>query len=275
MNFGIITMKKISGSLRGIQKHIFREGKSRSNPDIDAARSNENFSLLEEDLRSLEERLKDRVSQLEGQKTKTGKTRKIQKNAVKLCDFVVTMSPDELAKLSPLDQDMYFDECRQWLENRYGKENIMYAQVHLDETTPHLHVGVVPVVHDKLCAKELFTKKELKSLQEDFYRDVSAPRGLDKPLGGRKGLSVLRFKAEQARKAGQRIFEDAPQHVQNYLHDLVVEMVDKEAMEGSKEAQATFQYLKEFDDFKEGPWEWLSELEKDEKRLKSAYRDDY
>lgn len=273
MNFGIITMKKISGSLRGIQNHIFREGKSRSNPDIDAARSSENFSLIEEDLRSLEERLKDRVSKLKGQKTKTGKTRKIQKNAVKLCDFVVTMSPDELAKLEPLDRDMYFDECRQWLENRYGKENIIYAQVHLDEATPHLHVGVVPVIHDKLCAKELFTKKEMKSLQEGFYRDVSAPRGLDKPLGGRKGLSVLRFKAEQARKAGQRIFEDAPQRVQNYLHDMIREVVDAEALQGNKDAQATLQYLQEYDDFKEGPWAWLSESEKDRLRFEKEKAD--
>jgi len=276
MGFGIITMKKISGGLGGIAKHIYRDGKSKSNPDIDVSRSAENFSLLDGDPDPhLEKKFQERISQLSGQKTKTGKQRKIQKNAVKICDFVVTASPEELAKMTPDEQDGYFLAALRYLEDRYGKENILYAQVHLDEATPHLHVGVMPVVKDKLCAKELFTKQEMKDLQEDFFYNISSVYDFDKPIGGRKGLSVLRYKAEQAKKEGQRIFEDAPQHVQNYLHDLVVEMVDKEAMEGSKEAQATFQYLKEFDDFKEGPWEWLTVMEKDERKQKNAYRDDY
>jgi len=276
MGFGIITMKKISGGLGGIAKHIYRDGKSKSNPDIDAARSKENFSLLDGDPDPhLEKKFRERISQLGGQKTKTGKQRKIQKNAVKLCDFVVTASPEELAKMTPDEQDGYFLATLRYLEDRYGKENIIYAQVHLDEANPHLHVGLVPVVKDKLCAKELFTKQEMKNLQEDFFYNISSVYDFDKPIGGRKGLSVLRYKAEQARKEGQRVYEDAPQHVQNYLHDLVVEMVDKEAMEGSKEAQATFQYLQEYDDFKEGPWAWLSELEKDELRRKKERADYY
>ncbi len=276
MGFGIITMKKISGGLGGIAKHIYRDGKSKSNPDIDVSRSAENFSLLDGDPDPhLEKKFQERISQLSGQKTKTGKQRKIQKNAVKICDFVVTASPEELAKMTPDDQDGYFLTALRYLEDRYGKENVLYAQVHLDEATPHLHVGVMPVVKDKLCAKELFTKQEMKALQEDFYDNVSVVYDFEKPLGGRKGLSVLRYKAEQAKKLGRRVYEDAPQHVQNYVHDVLVEAVDYDAKNGVQEAQATFQYLQEFDDFKSGPWSWLSESKQEELRRKKERAEYY
>jgi len=274
MRFGIITMRKISGKMYGIQSHIYRQHESRSNPDIDKDRSAENYSLSmlkgEENVESL---VRSRIESLPKKKTKDGKTKAIRKNAVRLCDFVVTMSPEAMQSMDDLDQDRYFMNCVDWLEARYGQENVVYAQVHLDEANPHLHVGIVPIRNNELNAKAIFTKKEMKSLQEDFYRDISEPLGLDKPIGGVKGLETLRFKAEKARQEGQRIYEDAPQRVQNYMHDMIREVVDAEALQGNKDAQATLQYLREYDDFKEGPWEWLSESEKDRLRFEKEKAD--
>ena len=285
MGYGIITMKKISGGLGGIAKHIYRDGKSKSSPDIDVSRSAENFSLLDGDPDpQLEKKFRERVAQLSGQKTKTGKQRKIQKNAVKLCDFVVTASPEELAKMTPDDQDGFFLMSLRYLEERYGKENIIYAQVHLDEATPHLHVGLVPVIKDKLCAKELFTKQEMKALQEDFYANVSSVYDFEKPLGGRKGLSVLRYKAEQAQKQAKQaakhaFYEAAPGRVKEYIKGAVQNCIENDLTsknEYAKDAAATLKYIRD-----SGPeewkndWEYMSVADKDEKRLKSAYRDDY
>ena len=55
----------------------------------------------------------------------------------------------------PLD---YFAE-------RYGEENIISAVVHIDETTPHLHLNLIPIADGRLCAKTLFDRKELQNLQ--------------------------------------------------------------------------------------------------------------
>lgn len=49
----------------------------------------------------------------------------------------------------------------------------VFVEVHLDETTPHLHLGVVPInkVPDKGCrlsAKTLFDRKELINLSNGF-----------------------------------------------------------------------------------------------------------
>ena len=86
MRFGIITMRKISGKMYGIQSHIYRQHESRSNPDIDKDRSAENYSLSllagEENVESL---VRSRIESLPKKKTKDGKTKAIRKNAVRLC----------------------------------------------------------------------------------------------------------------------------------------------------------------------------------------------
>ena len=48
--------------------------------------------------------------------------------------------PSEVAK--------YFDCCMKFLENLVGKENIVMAQVHYDEDTPHLQAYFLPIVNE-------------------------------------------------------------------------------------------------------------------------------
>ena len=43
-----------------------------------------------------------------------------------------------------------------------------YAQVHLDETTPHMHLGVVPMTEGKLSGKTVFNRQTLKRNQSDL-----------------------------------------------------------------------------------------------------------
>lgn len=51
-----------------------------------------------------------------------------------------------------LDQEQtraFFETAKNYFAERYGLENIAYASVHLDESTPHMHMGVVPMVDGK------------------------------------------------------------------------------------------------------------------------------
>ena len=42
-----------------------------------------------------------------------------------------------------------------------GIENVINATVHMDEATPHMHLGIVPVTEDgRLSAKDIFTKTD-------------------------------------------------------------------------------------------------------------------
>lgn len=126
--------------------------------------------------------------------------RKIRDNQVRAMGFIVSTNealPDEETAKEFLDRSV------QWFGARYGYENLLAAQIHLDEGTPHVHIWIAPVIHgedghDRLCAKELFApdkrrknaegKWEVTSqgtmsrLQEDFWEQVAKPYGYERPM---------------------------------------------------------------------------------------------
>ena len=48
----------------------------------------------------------------------------------------------------PYEVTKYFDCCMKFLEDVVGKENIVMAQVHYDEDTPHLQAYFLPIVNE-------------------------------------------------------------------------------------------------------------------------------
>ena len=53
-----------------------------------------------------------------------------------------------------------------------------YANVHLDETTPHMHMGIVPMKDGKLTSKTVFNRETLKRIQEEFPKHLQE-KGFD------------------------------------------------------------------------------------------------
>lgn len=126
--------------------------------------------------------------------------RKIRDNQVRAMGFIVSTNealPDEETAKEFLDRSV------QWFGARYGYENLLAAQIHLDEGTPHVHIWIAPVIHgedgyDRLCAKELFAPDKrrknaegkwevtaqgtMSRLQEDFWEQVAKPYGYERPL---------------------------------------------------------------------------------------------
>ena len=125
--------------------------------------------------------------------------RKIRDNAVRAMGFIVSSND----ALDEKDAREFLDRSVQWFGARYGYENLLAAQIHLDEGTPHAHIWIAPVIrgedgHDRLCAKELFAPDKrrknadgkwevtaqgtMSRLQEDFWEQVSKPYGYERPL---------------------------------------------------------------------------------------------
>lgn len=161
-NFGIIRMQKFQmADVVGIQKHNQRQGKSKSNIDIDYEKTNENYDLINNKNLKYESEIKEQISERVKRKTRA--------NSVVLSEFMITASPEFMNSLSADEQKKYFEQSLDFLEKRYGKENIMYGVVHHDEKTPHMHVGIIPITKDeRLSAKDIFNRVELQSLQSDF-----------------------------------------------------------------------------------------------------------
>ena len=73
------------------------------------------------------------------------------------------------------------------------------AVVHIDETTPHLHLNLVPIQNGRLCCKDLFNRTELTKLQTDFHEAVGKRWNLERGKEGspRKHLSTAEYKAQK------------------------------------------------------------------------------
>ena len=193
-NFGICRAQKVKGALGGIRSHMNREHESKTNPDIDTERTAENY-YIEKDAKNLQKRVNERIRELKLKKAP-------RKDAVKLLDVVVTASPEAMKSMSPEQQKKYFEQSLEFLKSVYGNQNFMYCVVHMDEETPHAHVGFVPVTKDgRLCAKEITSRSGLIKLQDDFFEEVSSKFGLErgeKNNTKRKHVETARMKAETA-----------------------------------------------------------------------------
>lgn len=126
--------------------------------------------------------------------------RKVRDDQVRAIGFVVS-SNDFLPEPTAIE---FLERSIDWMAERYGRENLLAAEVHLDESTPHAHIWIAPVIHDdetgydRLCAKELFAPDKrrrnadgkwevtaqgtMSRLQEDFWEQVSSRWGYERPL---------------------------------------------------------------------------------------------
>lgn len=135
-----------------------------SNPDIDQSRTPQNFHLVTPRW-SYEQEIRHRI-RMAGCR--------VRKDSVKFVDTLVTVSP-EFAQEHAAEMPEYFTRAFTFLKERVGEENIISAVVHLDETTPHMHLCFVPLTKDgRLSAKEILgNKKAMIQWQDDFYACMS------------------------------------------------------------------------------------------------------
>ena len=147
-----------------------------------------------------------------------------RKDAVVMNSFVVGSDKTFFDGLAKIEQYNFFSDCYQFFAERYGEENIIAAVVHNDETTPHMHLNLIPVTKDgRLCSKQLFDKPQLQQLQTDFYEAVGKKYGLQRGKEGSQGkhLSTAEFKANQiieqaeAIKQENQIYADALEEAKN------------------------------------------------------------
>lgn len=106
--------------------------------------------------------------------------RKWQKSIKPVLDVLVTFSRDDGQRLDKQQQDRYFRDALDFLNARYGAENVLCAAIHRDETTNHLQV-LIAARHENgaLSSSRLMGNRDkLSALQDDFYQTVGKPYGL-------------------------------------------------------------------------------------------------
>lgn len=241
VGYAVVHMMKIkSGAVGGIQSHNNREHEPKTNPDVDMSRSEDNYDLIPCDnyKRSIKEKLSNLVES----------GRAVRKDAVVVCNFIVTSDNETMDALGADRQREFFQDSVKWFSDRYGADRVLNATVHMDETTPHLHIGVMPITQDgRLSAKAIFTKTEMKAIQTEFARDVGEKYGLERGVEGseRTHLSEARFKEQKALEMAnehgaiaqelQIIAEDCKQELSEATRSLETVKQELSAMQDRKD----------------------------------------
>ena len=184
------------------------------NPQIDRARTKDNYHIIG-GYGTYTEFINNRLKEL---------NLSPRKDAVVMNSFVVGSDKTFFDKLPKALQYEFFTDCTEFFAERYGKENIISAVVHSDETTQHMHLNLIPITSDgRLCSKQLFDKPQLQQLQTDFYEAVGKKYGLQRGKEGSQGkhLSTAEFKAKkiieqaEAIKQENQIYADALEEAKN------------------------------------------------------------
>ena len=142
-----------------------------------------------------------------------------------------------------------------WCAKRYGQENIVGFQVHLDESSPHIHALIVPVGIRPKSGRECvmwsakFGKdryeygRVLKEMHTSLYEDVGSKYGLERGdsidgcnvqhLNKRDYIRKLTKEAKQAEKAVKGL-QSMMRHLESkiFSYRLQLEEAEKELASG-------------------------------------------
>lgn len=189
------TQKNKMTDVKGKEKEQERQGKIR-NEDIDRERTKHNYDLVESD-KNLYQRVKERVDYAK----ETGS--RVQKNSVVMYSNVLTVSEAQAKEWGEERTKEYFQSCYDYFSQEFGRENVVSAKVHLDESAPHMHLHFVPFNKEtgKLQARVAMDKKKINQIHNDlpaFLRE----RGFDVVRGsgktGEKNIEdIYEYKAVQ------------------------------------------------------------------------------
>lgn len=98
--------------------------------------------------------VKGRIDAVNARAKAEGK-RATRKDAVVMADMVVTLPPN----VPPEDAYKFFWNTYQYIADRVGRGNLMGGYVHMDETTPHMHVPFTPILDGRFNYKKMCDRK--------------------------------------------------------------------------------------------------------------------
>lgn len=192
----------------GVLKEALRILPNYNNPDCNPELSYLNVALVECDLKGLTPEkfiLKYREdNNIKGRFNTVAKNKKSLTNC--MCQSLFTASNEWLSQFSRDEQIDYFKHCFEFFKSEFPSVEIIAANIHFDETTPHLHITYLPVVKREnkktgelepifsttklMPGKDFFPK-----YQDRFYKFISEKYdGFSRGQSTRKNMSVKEFK---------------------------------------------------------------------------------
>ena len=200
-----------------------------SNPDVDTARSKQNFHLV----------TPERKYRAEAERQITQAGCRTRSDSVRVVEVLFTASHDFFKGKSKGEIRAFFEECMAFLAQRQDPVTYLSAVVHMDEKTPHMHLSFVPLTADgRLSAKEIVGNRQKLTQWQDAFWEHMVQKYPDLERG------------ESASKTGRthippRIFKQAT-HLNRQLDKILQLLADTNVWNAKKRAAQLETALRKF-----------------------------
>ena len=165
-------------NLAGLYKHNERKNTNYSNKDINKNNSINNYSLKKCNT-TYYKAIKQLINENDLKCRITSYTNLV-------CELIITSDKEFFEKIGENETKRYFQTAYNFVASYkgLGEKYIISAKVHMDESTPHLHLVFVPVVQksdnksgkkvNKIACSEYWKGKDsYKKLQDNFYQYIT------------------------------------------------------------------------------------------------------
>ena len=167
---------------------------------------------LNRELIQFPEGVTNRTQAIQHRLDTAGLKRKIANNQVRAIRILLTGTHEDMMQIEK--NGKLEDWCQdniEWLRKTYGIDNVVSVVLHMDESTPHLHATVVPIVQTerqrkkkeqkvkrtyrkkspapRLCADDVMSRANLKRYQ-NTYAEVMQKYGLQRGIEGSEAQHI-------------------------------------------------------------------------------------
>ena len=204
MGYAVLHLDKAKGADSGMSAHIERTIHPKN---ADPTRTHLNRELIQ-----FPDGVTNRTQAIQHRLDTAGLKRKIANNQVRAIRILLTGTHEDMMQIEK--NGKLEDWCQdniEWLRKTYGIDNVVSVVLHMDESTPHLHATVVPIVQTerqrkkkeqevkrtyrkkspapRLCADDVMSRANLKRYQ-NTYAEVMQKYGLQRGIEGSEAQHI-------------------------------------------------------------------------------------
>ena len=219
-NYAVIHIEKCKDIGRGLDIHLTRNGFTPDNAD--PSRRHLNRNLIDLNGKSIHDVAMARLNEA-GIKLRKGQNLALE--------FILSGSTDAMLAMSEDTLKSWTNDSLDFVRRHCGYENVISAHLHRDETAPHLHVIVLPIVngesrrtkraheadessqHKRYCkdstrlrlsADEVANPEKLYYYWDTYAEEVGKRYGLQRGVRGEKGSKVSHVDSTEYNRALER-----------------------------------------------------------------------
>ena len=204
MGYAVLHLDKAKGADSGMSAHIERTIHPKN---ADPTRTHLNRELIQ-----FPEGVTNRTQAIQHRLDTAGLKRKIANNQVRAIRILLTGTHEDMMQIEKNGKlDDWCQDNIDWLRKTYGSDNVVSVVLHMDESTPHLHATVVPIVQTerqrkkkeqevkrtyrkkapapRLCADDVMSRANLKRYQ-NTYAEVMQKYGLQRGIEGSEAQHI-------------------------------------------------------------------------------------